>query len=695
MATINLPLSGGDSWGNAFQVHEEPGAWQDAPDWPDTERGTLWVQQLSHVIEWGFLRFNAEAMPAGAPITAAKLHIYARWMDLDLAVGAPQVRASNWTPPLSGADLTNFGDVAGTIPYSGYIEEQWIEIELDPAKLSVESDHIGLALVGDIDNFDENTDYVDLNFTVHTAEYSSPTLVPYLELEFDESAAELTITTNTVPGGEAGLAYSQSVQTFGGTPPYLFSVTAGSLPPGLSLNSSTGLISGVPTTPGSYVFTVTVTDDDDGEDSKEFTLNVVPQPAAKLIACGYDNTGTVANAQPHMFYSEDGITWTEINYPAGWQGQTPAEQPRAVAYSPALSMFVCFTRSYSGYSYNGRDWFSVAIPAEVAGSDYPRACVWFPGIAAFVALGGDYALVSADGVTWQAHELPAGPNNWASLTCNNTVLVAVQEETTATKDQGVMTSHDGRTWTRGVFPPNPYNTERPWSQVRWNHQLQHFIATSFMRLLEPTQVGMFAASPNGKDWFNLSVQEGEWFGLAVNHITGRTVATATGTPTGAPGLSRAMLSENGVGWSLVGMPAAHQWISATYSQDLDSFFAVSLNNTGALIAASAVGESWSTVEGPIPGVRLREVFGIQDIPEDNGGVGPPPGSDEDVVRVFVRAPLDMNDHRIVSGVATGEQDAPIFLTGAVSLQDLEPDSDFITQLVERLTTEGYNPPGGN
>jgi hypothetical protein len=41
---------------------------------------------------------------------------------------------------------------------------------------------------------------------------------------------------------------------------YTYSLTAGSLPPGLILYPSIGLISGYPTTPGTYNFTILATD---------------------------------------------------------------------------------------------------------------------------------------------------------------------------------------------------------------------------------------------------------------------------------------------------------------------------------------------------------------------------------------------------------------------------------------------------
>ena len=58
----------------------------------------------------------------------------------------------------------------------------------------------------------------------------------------------------------SGTPYSASLSATGGTAPYTFSIISGSLPPGLTLNASTGAITGTPTTPGSYMFTSKVTD---------------------------------------------------------------------------------------------------------------------------------------------------------------------------------------------------------------------------------------------------------------------------------------------------------------------------------------------------------------------------------------------------------------------------------------------------
>lgn len=71
----------------------------------------------------------------------------------------------------------------------------------------------------------------------------------------------LVVTTIVLPNAQVGVPYSQHLAATGGTAPYTWSITAGSLPPGLSMDS-TGLISGTPTTPTAApaTFTASVTD---------------------------------------------------------------------------------------------------------------------------------------------------------------------------------------------------------------------------------------------------------------------------------------------------------------------------------------------------------------------------------------------------------------------------------------------------
>src|SRR3989454_7901923 len=86
-------------------------------------------------------------------------------------------------------------------------------------------------------------------------------------------ASLLSITTTSLPSGTVGVAYSATLSGAGGTPPYTWSLTTGSLPPGLALSTS-GTISGAPTAAGSYSFTIQASDSGGQKASQAFAVSV-------------------------------------------------------------------------------------------------------------------------------------------------------------------------------------------------------------------------------------------------------------------------------------------------------------------------------------------------------------------------------------------------------------------------------------
>jgi hypothetical protein len=86
-------------------------------------------------------------------------------------------------------------------------------------------------------------------------------------------AIALTPAAGSLPAGTQGIAYSQNFSASGGTSPYMFSVTAGSLPGGLTL-LPTGSLTGTPTTPGNFSFTVTATDANGCTGTAAYTLTI-------------------------------------------------------------------------------------------------------------------------------------------------------------------------------------------------------------------------------------------------------------------------------------------------------------------------------------------------------------------------------------------------------------------------------------
>ena len=76
-----------------------------------------------------------------------------------------------------------------------------------------------------------------------------------------------------VPNATVGAPYSQAITAGSGVAPFTFSVSAGSLPPGLTL-SAAGLLQGAATTVGSYAFTVRVADAGDVQGTRAYTMSV-------------------------------------------------------------------------------------------------------------------------------------------------------------------------------------------------------------------------------------------------------------------------------------------------------------------------------------------------------------------------------------------------------------------------------------
>ena len=87
------------------------------------------------------------------------------------------------------------------------------------------------------------------------------------------SCPSFTLNPATLPGGMVGAAYSQTLLPTGGTAPYLFNFS-GTLPPGVQLNSQTGTLLGVPTTVGTYNFTVTAIDTNFCQGSKSYSVTI-------------------------------------------------------------------------------------------------------------------------------------------------------------------------------------------------------------------------------------------------------------------------------------------------------------------------------------------------------------------------------------------------------------------------------------
>ena len=152
-----------------------------------------------------------------------------------------------------------------------------------------------------------------------------------------EPAVAPTITTTTLTAMTVDSAFSQVLAATGSTP-ITWTVSAGTIPAGLSLNSATGTLSGTPTTSGAYDFTVSASNSV-GSDTQQFTGSVAAAPSGAVT-----HTIFGANA-PAATYSDNNDAnvgdWTGAQF--------------YITASPARSWFVQGARYYvpAGSSFIG------------------------------------------------------------------------------------------------------------------------------------------------------------------------------------------------------------------------------------------------------------------------------------------------------------------------------------------------------
>lgn len=102
----------------------------------------------------------------------------------------------------------------------------------------------------------------------------------------------ITVDPATLPSGELGVLYSETISATGGAGPYTFAVTAGMLQPDLSLDPNSGLLSGTPLSSGTWDFTITATDQNGCTGFRDYTLTINPTgcPILTLLPATLPNT---------------------------------------------------------------------------------------------------------------------------------------------------------------------------------------------------------------------------------------------------------------------------------------------------------------------------------------------------------------------------------------------------------------------
>jgi len=154
-----------------------------------------------------------------------------------------------------------------------------IAIADDPA-------HGTVTILGDVVTYTPEAGYSGSDSFDYTTTGPGGTSAPAtVSITVTAPVLDLTPPAGPLASGQAGTSWSALTFTAAnGTAPYSFAITAGALPPGMSLSGS-GLLSGTPDTVGTFNFTITATDAYDATSSATYTLTVIEaQPVAGDLA---------------------------------------------------------------------------------------------------------------------------------------------------------------------------------------------------------------------------------------------------------------------------------------------------------------------------------------------------------------------------------------------------------------------------
>ncbi len=280
--TWSRRYASGGSWGTAQSIETNTAGNADSPEiamdtagnavavWRQTDgsRQNIWANYYTVGSGWGVARFsetNSDGTLSSPQVALDNaLNVMAVWQQSD-SLRYNVMSDSFVTPLLGDCDRDTIGNSTDNCPDIKNIDQ-------------LDTDNDGIGNVGDPD--DDNDGLTDAFENAHN-------LNPLLQDSngdgiTDDVEVQVVLSTSSLPDGTTGVAYSQTLAVTGGFPAYQWSITAGYLPTGLTLNTSTGQITGTPTITGTFNFMAQVRDAIATTATKQLSISVVAPPAVVI-----------------------------------------------------------------------------------------------------------------------------------------------------------------------------------------------------------------------------------------------------------------------------------------------------------------------------------------------------------------------------------------------------------------------------
>jgi len=375
----------------------------------------------------------------------------------------------------------------------------------------------------------------------------------------------------TLPNGSAGTAYAQTLTAAGGTPPYAWAIASGTLPTGLAL-STTGIISGTPTTAATATFAIQATDSTGAKASKTFTLTIVSAPTISTgstlpsaeIGVPYSQSLTAVGGTPPYTWSviasalPPGLTLSASGGIGGTPG-TAGDFPFTVQVTDSNSV-----TATKGFSVTITARVSIATPATLNGgsvaASYSQTLTASGGLPPYTwslvsgALPG--GLMLSTGGVISGSPVGAGTFTFTARVTDSGGATASQQFTITTSTGLIISSAPALP---GAIAGTPYSDTlraaggtAPYTWVLTAGSLPTGLSLAANGLISGTPAGVGASSFTVRVTDNASLQASKQMSITVELAPSITTAALPGGAAGAV-YSQALAASGGTppySWSI-------------------------------------------------------------------------------------------------------------------------------------------------